>query len=106
MKVAVNLASNHLQSATLFAQNNNSKLNFKSIYEGIIKSPEYIGLNKNSNLETISKIKMNIQNSKNVSGRELLLYQIQINEINLKIELLSKSADSAIGLVRKLQNPQ
>jgi hypothetical protein len=38
------------------------------------------------------------------SARELLAYQIKAGELSLRVEMLSKLADSFVGTVRKLQS--
>jgi hypothetical protein len=40
---------------------------------------------------------------KSVDARELLLYQVKAGEFNVRVELLSKVADSFLSTIKKLQ---
>ncbi len=47
-----------------------------------------------------------LSTKKTLNPRELLYYQVRIGEYGLTVELLSKTAESALTTLRKLQNPQ
>ena len=82
------------------------ELSFKSIYDAIATPAKGAGLSFDAPMAEIAKIKGMLQKSKVISAEDLLLYQIQISDLNMRVELLSKTADSAVAVTRKLQNAQ
>ena len=80
---------------------------FRSIYDAVFSGQKReIGLNPDGPLNQIAKVKEILKGSRIIKPADLLLYQIQISELNMRIELLSKAADSAVSVTRKLQNAQ
>ena len=83
-----------------------ANVSFKSLYDLIAARQATPGFNLDAPLAQIAKVKELLQSSKRIDAKNLLLYQIQISELNMRVELLSKAADSAVSLTRKLQNAQ
>ena len=83
-----------------------SNISFKSLIDAIAAKQATLGFNFDAPLAQITKIREVLEKSKSVDSKDLLLYQIQISELNMRVELLSKAADSAVALARKLQNAQ
>ena len=51
----------------------------------------------------IGTIRSTLQSSKSVSFRELLLLQSRMGELGLRVELISKVAESALTTVKKFE---
>jgi hypothetical protein len=79
------------------------KIDFKSVFEAINR---HSNMNLDSGLEHINKIRNSLANSKVIDPRLILQYQIEISQLNLRVEMLSKAADSAGAIVRKVSNAQ
>ena len=109
MKVNVKIPStegNNLRTKGAIQPTPKSNISFKSLYDAIAAKQSAPGLNIDMPIAQIAKIKQALIDSKTINPKELLLYQIQISELNMRVELLSKAADSAVALTRKLQNAQ
>ena len=52
------------------------------------------------------KLQADIMRGKTLNPRELLGYQIMAGQFNLRVEMLSKVAESASAAVKKFQTPQ
>ncbi len=51
----------------------------------------------------ISKALERVGNNQKLDSRQLLLYQLKVNELHVQVELVSKLADSLFSTVRRLQ---
>jgi hypothetical protein len=56
--------------------------------------------------EDLVKMQAQVLKGGSMPARDLLLYQVRVGELNLRIELMSKLADSLLTTCRKLQNGQ
>lgn len=65
--------------------------------------PKLLGLDLHKD---IVKLQEAAVSGKTLSTNELLYYQIKANEFNLRVELTSKVAESAISTTRRLQQAQ
>jgi hypothetical protein len=83
-----------------------SNINFKSLYDSISSKQTMAGFGVDAPLAQISRVRLALEKSQSIAAKDILLYQIQISELNLRVELISKAADSAVALTRKLQNAQ
>lgn len=54
----------------------------------------------------IQKTQKTLIEGKEISGKDLILYQIKVGQFSMRVELISKMAESAMGTVKKFQNPQ
>lgn len=54
----------------------------------------------------IQEIQKSILNGKELSGKDLILYQIKTGHFSMRVELVSKVAEAAVSTVKKFQNPQ
>lgn len=83
-----------------------SNTTFKSLFDAVKSRQLESDLGFNSPLQQISKIKETLSSAEGMQPKDILVYQIQISELNLRVEMLSKAADSALAMTRKLQNAQ
>lgn len=83
-----------------------ANLSFKSLYDALAAQQNRPGFNFDGPLGQIVRVRQALEKAKSLQPKELLLYQIQISELNMRVEMLSKAADSAVALTRKLQNAQ
>lgn len=96
-----------IKSGISLPQPQKTDSSFKSVYDAVFSGQKIAtGLNPDVPLSQIAKVKEILKNSRNTKPADLLLYQIQISELNMRVELLSKAADSAVAVTRKLQNAQ
>lgn len=54
----------------------------------------------------IRSMERDLASGKELSSKEILLHQIRAQHFHLRVELVSKVAESALATVRKFQNPQ
>ncbi len=54
----------------------------------------------------IQEMQKSILNGKELSGKDLILYQIKTGQYSLRVELISKVAEAAVSTVKKFQTPQ
>ena len=55
---------------------------------------------------SLSELRRAILQRKELSSRELLLYQMRAADLALRVELTAKAADGLVATMRRLQNPQ
>ncbi len=79
------------------------KTDFKTIMQSVRHNSD-LGFDRS--LKELDKFSQKISRSGNLTPLQILQYQIQISELNLRVELVSKAAESAAALGRKLQNAQ
>ena len=79
---------------------------FRTIFESIAAATSKTELSIDSGLQQLSKIRASLEGGNALDARQILNYQVLVSELNLRVELLSKAADSAVALTRKLQNAQ
>lgn len=100
-------ASHTVQSQALHipkAAASKDTADFQSIIDKIRTGiTEVVSSNMQQQLNTIQQ---SLLNAKSITPRDLLRYQIASQQIGLRLELISKAADSALTTVRKLQNNQ
>ena len=53
--------------------------------------------------QELTKVGQAIAGGRDLSARELLLYQVRAGQLGLRVELVSKVAESGLQTVRKLQ---
>ncbi len=53
-----------------------------------------------------AKLEKTIRAGQSIPAQELLLWQFKVGQVNLRVELVSKVAESALASVRKFQNGQ
>lgn len=56
--------------------------------------------------QDLQKLQMDLASGRKLSSSELLLYQIKVGQFGIRVELLSKVAESLLGTVRKFQQGQ
>lgn len=105
MKISPLLHASSQDTARPIAQliDNRQKIDFKSVLQSL-EQKSLTGFDQQ--LDQINKIKSALEGSKTLEPAKILQFQMQINELNIKVELISKAAESAASLVRKLQNNQ
>lgn len=54
----------------------------------------------------IQEIQKAILNGKELTGKDLIMYQIKTGQYSMRVELISKVAEAAVSTVKKFQNPQ
>ena len=54
----------------------------------------------------IMKIQNQLVSGKSLKPQEMLLYQMKVGQFGIRVEFVSKIAESALSTARKLQNPQ
>src|SRR5262249_16068167 len=79
----------------------NSGKSFKEI-----KSALNVGKPEGDLFTQIEKAKNGILSGKELSQKDLLLYQKNAQEMGMRVELLSKVSESMLSAARKFQNPQ
>lgn len=90
-------------NSSLPAMEKTPKISFKDLIQDISIRTDF---GFDNSLKHINKIQQSLINSKNLEPKQILQYQIQISELNLRVELMSKAAESAAALARKMQNSQ
>ncbi len=81
--------------------------NFSEIRDALKRSPDIINVLGGGDLhQTLLRVKDQIIQGKSFGPRELLIFQMQASELNLRVELLAKTADSALSSLRRLQSNQ
>ncbi len=76
---------------------------FQQVMEQVGGVPKLLGLELHKD---IAKLQSSAVSGKALSTQELLYYQIKANEFNLRVELTSKVAESAISTTKRLQQAQ
>lgn len=56
--------------------------------------------------EDVARFQNQIVAGKDIPVKDLLYYQIRISQFGLRVELISKVAESAVSTVKKFQNTQ
>jgi len=74
---------------------------FKEVFEGLIN-----GLGKTDFHKEMATLQHSLKGGKHLAPRELLLYQIKAGQFGLRVELVSKLAESAVSTLRKFQGNQ
>lgn len=68
---------------------------------------EILNGTKNRDLHVeISQLQQQLLNNRELSPRELLLYQIKVGRMGMQVELVSKLSESLIATSRRLQSSQ
>ena len=76
---------------------------FRDLFDKLstrLESQDILGVSVHSQIQTTAK---QIEAGKEMSTRELLLYQIRLGQLGLRVELLSKAAEAGLSTVRRLQ---
>lgn len=80
------------------------KSGFDQLFERLSQSKELSSVFGSKGHEEILQFQNRALQGEGLSPRELLLYQVKAGEFNMRVELVSKAAESLLGTVKKLQN--
>ena len=80
---------------------------FADLKEALKDKPDWLTtLGGGAAHHELQKVREQLVKGKAFGARELLLFQMQASELNLRVELFAKVADSALSSIRRLQNSQ
>lgn len=80
---------------------------FAELKDSLNAKPNWITTLAGGDLhQNLQRVREQILKGKAFGPRELLLFQMQASELNLRVELFAKVADSALSSIRRLQNSQ
>lgn len=78
---------------------------FGQSLENVRKSGDQVLFPKTDFHKELVKLQQDLASGKKIPPRDLLLYQIKAGQFHLRVELISKSAETVLAAVRKFQNP-
>ncbi|MCO6430205.1 MAG: hypothetical protein J5J00_05040 [Deltaproteobacteria bacterium] len=76
---------------------------FQEIFKGLRDGPRGLGLDSFSE---IAQVQQRILSGQKLTPQELIIYQVRAGEYNLRVELVSKIAESVMATMRKFQSSQ
>ena len=104
MKVAA--LSDSLLSSARSAGSANVQKTFEHVRSELsppVKPAEIFGPEMSRQIDRVAEAAIS---GKEISPRELLAFQIRAGQFGLRVELISKMAESGISTLKRLQNPQ
>ena len=84
----------------------NARHSFDEVARSLSSKVTTEKLQNDSVFQQVQAVQSNIAAGKLVPYQELLLYQVRMGQLGLRVELLSKVAESVSSTVRKLQSGQ
>ena len=101
MKIsAVSAVSEKLQPQTMGAKGTG----FGELFERIVKKAESSGIS--GNVADLATMQKGLESGKVFSPSELILFQVKASKLHLRVELVSKSAETVHATARRLQQGQ
>ena len=100
-------------SAVLATQKTSVKSNFQEpagakgkVFKQILSNVTESKPDQKNVFQEITELQQKLISGNKIPPKELLLYQIKAGQFGLRVELVSKVADSALSTARKLQGSQ
>lgn len=88
------------------AQGSKAGVSFQQVLEKTKAADNVPQVKSGDAFAEIQAMQKSIMSAKELSGKDLILYQIKAGQFNLRVEMLSKVAEGVVGTFRKFQNPQ
>src|SRR4051812_18311221 len=77
-----------------------------SFSDAIRKQRQRLADNLLDPIQQLDALRQSLKTQQTLSPRQLLAYQVEVNQLGLRIEMLSKVADTALTVTKRLQNGQ